>query len=133
MQRRPILSRAIRPKIDTNWPRLQQVLSEIGGQGGDAIVFGADEQDLESICNRVVNQYGIALDLGWAHGYLPGDHSQTRLLSGSNSSALAYLGFGRAPMTGSSRQSTHSSQKKEGLNGATHFLGVGSGVICPSA
>jgi hypothetical protein len=64
MQRRPILSRAIRPKIDTNWPRLQQVLSEIGGQGGDAIVFGADEQDLESICNRVVNQYGIALDLG---------------------------------------------------------------------
>jgi elongation factor G len=64
MQRRPILSRAIRPKIDTDWPRLQQALSEIGGQDGPTVVYGADEQDLESICDRIVHQYGIALDLG---------------------------------------------------------------------
>jgi elongation factor G len=64
MQRRHILSRAIRPKIDTDWPRLRQVLSEIGGQKGEAIVCGADEQDLESICNRIVHQFGIALELG---------------------------------------------------------------------
>ena len=64
MQRRPILSRAIRPKIDSDWPRLRQALSEIGGQDGQDIVCGADEQHLESICNRIVHQYGIALDLG---------------------------------------------------------------------
>ena len=63
MQRRPIISRAIRPKIDTDCPRLQQTLREIGQDGG-TIVCGADEQDLESICNRIVHQYGIALDLG---------------------------------------------------------------------
>jgi elongation factor G len=63
MQRRPIISRAIRPKIDADWPRLQQALSEIG-QDGETIVCGADEQDLESICNRIVHQYGIALELG---------------------------------------------------------------------
>jgi elongation factor G len=60
---RPILSRTIRPKIDTDWPRLQQALSEIG-QDGQTVVCGADEQDLESICDRIVYQYGIALDLG---------------------------------------------------------------------
>jgi elongation factor G len=64
MQPRPIISRTIRPKIDTDWPRLQQALNEIGGQDGQTIVFGADEQHLESICNRIVHQYGIALDLG---------------------------------------------------------------------
>jgi elongation factor G len=64
MQRRPIISRTIRPKIDTDWPRLQQVLSEIGGQDSQTIVCGADEQHLESICDRIVHQYGIALDLG---------------------------------------------------------------------
>jgi elongation factor G len=64
MQRRPILYRTIRPRFDTDWPRLQQALSEIGGQGGEAILYGADEQDLESICNRIMQQYGIALDLG---------------------------------------------------------------------
>jgi elongation factor G len=63
MQRRPVISRAIRPKIDSDWPRLQQALSEIG-QDGETTVCGADEQDLESICNRIVHQYGIALDLG---------------------------------------------------------------------
>jgi elongation factor G len=64
MQRRPIIFRAIRPKIDTDWPRLQQALGEIGGQAGQTTVCGADEQDLESICHRIVHQYGIALDLG---------------------------------------------------------------------
>jgi elongation factor G len=61
MKRRPI-SRVIRPKNDTDWPRLLQVLTEIGQDG--QIVYGADEQDLESICNRIAHQYGIALDLG---------------------------------------------------------------------
>ena len=64
MQRRPIIFRAIRPKIDTDWPRLQQALSEIGGQDGQTIVCGADEQHLDSICNRIVHQYGIELHLG---------------------------------------------------------------------
>ena len=64
MQRRPIISRAIRPKLDTDWPRLQQALSDIGGQDGETIVCGADEQHLESICDRIVHQYGIELDLG---------------------------------------------------------------------
>lgn len=64
MQRRPIISRVIRPKIDTDWPRLQQALSEIRGQDGQTIVCGTDEQHLESICNRIVHQYGIELDLG---------------------------------------------------------------------
>jgi elongation factor G len=64
MQRRPILSLAIRPKIDTDWPRLHQALSEIGGQDGEAIVRGVNEHDLKSICDRIVQQYGIALDLG---------------------------------------------------------------------
>lgn len=64
MQRRPILSRAIRPKVDADWPRLQQALNEIGGQDGGAIVRGMDERDLESICDRIVQRYGIALDLG---------------------------------------------------------------------
>ncbi len=64
MQRRPIISRAICPKLDTDWPRLQQALSDIGGQDVEAIVCGADEQHLESICDRIVHQYGIELDLG---------------------------------------------------------------------
>ena len=63
MQRRPILSRTIRPKIDNDWPRLKRALSEIGQERQD-IVCGADEQHLDSICNRIVHQYGIALDLG---------------------------------------------------------------------
>jgi elongation factor G len=64
VQRRPIISRTICPQNDADWPRLQQALSEIGGQDGSTIVCGADEQDLDSICNRIVHQYGIALDLG---------------------------------------------------------------------
>jgi elongation factor G len=63
MERRPIISRIIRPKLDADYPMLQQALSEIG-QDGETIVCGADEQDLESICNRIVHQYGIALELG---------------------------------------------------------------------
>jgi len=64
MQPRPILSRTIRPQIDSDWPRLQQALSEIGGQDEQTIVSGVDELHLESICHRIVHQYGIALDLG---------------------------------------------------------------------
>ena len=75
MERRPIISRAISPKVETNRQRLQQALSFIAQQdaavrvkahpiNGETIINGTDELHLESICDRIVHQYGIPIDVG---------------------------------------------------------------------
>jgi elongation factor G len=75
MERRPIISRAIGPKIERDRPSLQQALSDIAQQDpavrikahpidGQTIISGTDELHLESICDRIVHQYGIPTDVG---------------------------------------------------------------------
>jgi elongation factor G len=74
MERRPIISRAIRPKVETDRQRLQQTLSDIAQQDaavrvnahpihGETTISGMDERHLESICDRIVHQYGIPIDV----------------------------------------------------------------------
>jgi elongation factor G len=74
MERRPIISRAIAPKIESDRQSLQQALSDIAQQDptvrvkadptdGQTIVSGTDELHLESICDRIVHQYGIPIDV----------------------------------------------------------------------
>jgi elongation factor G len=74
MERRPIISRAIGPKFDRDRQSLQQTLSDIAQQDptirvkadltdGQTIISGMDELHLESICDRIVHQYGIPIDV----------------------------------------------------------------------
>jgi elongation factor G len=70
---RPILSRSIRPKIGSDQPRLLSALSDIAQQDpavrvdtqDDRIVLsGKDESHLESVCDRILHQYKIEIDMG---------------------------------------------------------------------
>jgi elongation factor G len=74
MERRPILSRSIGPEIESDRQSLQLALSEIAQQDptvrikasptdGHTILSGMDELHLESICDRIVHQYGIPIDV----------------------------------------------------------------------
>jgi elongation factor G len=74
MERRPIISRAIGPKMESDRQSLEQALSYIAQQdpairvqahpiGGQTLISGTDELHLESICDRIVQQYGIPIDV----------------------------------------------------------------------
>jgi elongation factor G len=70
---RPILSRTIRPKVDSDQQRLLRALSDIAQQDpavrvetqdDQTILSGKDESHLESLCDRILHRYKIGIDLG---------------------------------------------------------------------
>jgi elongation factor G len=77
MRNRPVISLAIRPKIDSDRMRVLQALHEITQQDqtvwmqtpsvdGQTILSGMDELQLESICDRILQQYKMEVDVGEA-------------------------------------------------------------------
>ena len=76
-QTRPVLSQAISPKTGTDGMRLLQALDEIAQQDptvriqapsvdGQTLLSGMDELQLESICDRLLRQYKIEVDVSEA-------------------------------------------------------------------
>lgn len=74
-QHRPVISVVIRPRTSDDGERLQRALSELaqedltiriapGSSGGETIVGGMGELHLEIVCDRVVREYRIPLDVG---------------------------------------------------------------------
>jgi elongation factor G len=72
---RPIICVVIRPKTEDDRPSLQQALSELARQdptirietespNGQATVAGMGESHLEVICDRIVREYKVQIEIG---------------------------------------------------------------------
>jgi elongation factor G len=77
MKNRPVISVAIRPKGPSDGMRLLEALNEIAQQDptvriqawpedGEITLSGMDELHLESICDRLLHQYELEVDVGEA-------------------------------------------------------------------
>jgi elongation factor G len=77
MQTRRVISVAIRPKSPSDGMRLLEALNEIaqqdstvriqaGAEDGQTTLSGMDELHLESICDRLLHQYKMEVDVGEA-------------------------------------------------------------------
>ena len=74
-QLRPVISVAVRPQTSGDYERLQRALSELGREdpiftiapgpaNGEIIISGIGALQLEIICDRIVREHKIALDVG---------------------------------------------------------------------
>jgi elongation factor G len=74
-QSRPVIRVTISPKADSDRLRLERALNNLAQQdstikietkseGGSAIVSGVSESHLESICSRILHEYGIEIEVG---------------------------------------------------------------------
>jgi elongation factor G len=74
-QKRPIISVSISPKINDDREKFQRALSVLAQEDpairiktesvdGQTILSGMDESHLEAICNRILHEYKILLDVG---------------------------------------------------------------------
>jgi elongation factor G len=70
---RPIISIAVSPKTGGDREKLEQALShlvledtslQIKTSGGQALLSGMSELHLDAICDRILREYGIQLDIG---------------------------------------------------------------------
>ena len=75
-QNGPIISVAIGPRTDGDHERLQRALSVLAGEDssirvktesvhGQTILSGMSHEHLEVICNRILHEYEIPIDVGW--------------------------------------------------------------------
>jgi elongation factor G len=74
-QSRPLVSVAVSPKTDSDPQRFRQALNDItrqdpavrikaGSFALEAIICGTDELHLESVCDRILHEYKIPIDIG---------------------------------------------------------------------
>ena len=108
----------ISPRTDGDHERLQRALSLLAGEDssirvktesvhGQTILSGMSDEHLEVICNRILHEYEIPIDVGWP--------------------TVIYLETIREPAEGVRRQLPRAGFKRNGLQDSRHHGLQGSG------